>query len=199
MIINSGFKKKRETNDRLPPGQYETSDFPVLSLGPTPQVSKEDWRLEVFGLATPQMLDWCKLNSLPIEDIETDIHCVTKWSKFDTNWKGISFDYLLEYFKVDPSAKFLIAHSSDGYTTNIPLEDLKNHQAWIAVSYGDQEIEPKHGGPVRLLIPHLYFWKSAKWLKGLEFSDKDMPGFWEVRGYHNYGDPWKEQRYDFDE
>lgn len=198
MIINSGFKRKRESNDRLPPGQYETQDFPVLSLGPTPIVKKETWQLEVSGLAKKIILNWDQLNKLPIEDITTDIHCVTKWSKFDTKWQGISFDYLLDFLEVSPTAKFLIAHSSDGYTTNIPIEDLKNHQAWIAVSYDNQDIEPKHGGPVRLLIPHLYFWKSAKWLSGLEFVDQDNPGFWEVRGYHNYGDPWKEQRYDFD-
>lgn len=199
MIISKGFKPTRQKDNRLPPGQYETKDFPVLSLGPTPQVSKDKWKLEVFGLADNKSWSWEEFNKLPTEEVVKDIHCVTKWSKFDTKWKGVSMDTILKLVNVKPEANSLIAYSYDGYTTNIPLKDITSGQAWVAVSYDNKDIEPKHGGPVRLLIPHLYFWKSAKWLKGLEFVDTDHPGFWETRGYHNYGDPWKEQRYSFDE
>ncbi len=199
MFISKGFSPKRSKDSRLPPGQYETKDFPVLSLGPTPQISKDKWQLEVFGLADKKTWNWEEFNNLPKEKVKKDIHCVTKWSKFDTNWQGIPMDKILELVNIEPNVNYLIAHSYDGYTTNIPLEDIRNGKAWVAVSYEEKDIEPEHGGPVRLLVPHLYFWKSAKWLKALEFVNTDQPGFWEVRGYHNYGDPWKEQRYSFDD
>jgi DMSO/TMAO reductase YedYZ molybdopterin-dependent catalytic subunit len=200
VIINDDFVPKRQASDRLPPGQYETRDFPVLSLGPTPDVTKDDWRLEVAGLANkPTTLDWQNFHQLPQTEIKRDIHCVTKWSKFDTDWSGVWLDELIKLAEVDlESVTHLIAHSSDGYTTNLPIEDVTNQQAMVATKYQKDDIAAEHGGPARLLVPHLYFWKSAKWLKKLEFVDGDQPGFWEVRGYHNYGDPWQEQRYDTD-
>ncbi len=204
MIINEGFKPKRKTDSRLPPGQYEESGFPVLSLGPTPKISQDVWRLEVDGLVEDKLSwDWAQFTALPKADIVRDIHCVTKWSKFDTKWQGVSLDAIMDMAKVSPDATHLIAHSYDGYTTNMPLSDIRaaregGAQAWVATVYDGMPLAPEHGGPARLLVPHLYFWKSAKWLKKLEFVKGDSPGFWETRGYHNYGDPWKEQRYTFD-
>lgn len=200
MIVNKDFEPKRGRDSRLPPGQYETRDFPVLSLGPTPEISTEDWKLEISGLVeNPLAFSWEEFLKLPIEEVKRDIHCVTKWSKFDTRWEGVSLDELMRRAGVSPGVTHLIAHSSDGYSTNLPIEDVSNGKAWVAVRYEGEEIAAEHGGPARLLVPHLYFWKSAKWLKRLEFTDRDNPGFWEVRGYHNYGDPWREQRYTFDE
>lgn len=198
-IINKGFIKKRQSSDRLPPGQYQTDDYPVLSLGPTPAVYRDQWKLKIFGLTQEFEIDWKELNELPKEDLVKDIHCVTKWSKFDMKWTGVPFEEILKKAKLTEEVTHVIFHSADGYTTNLPIEDLKDGKAWIALAYEKENIPAEHGGPVRMIIPHLYFWKSAKWLTGIEFVDHDKPGFWEVRGYHNYGDPWKEQRYDFDE
>ncbi len=199
MIINDDFIPKRAQNDRLPPGQYEERGFPVLSLGPTPEVSKAAWKLEVAGLVDNNLSwNWDEFLKLPQEDLTKDIHCVTKWSKFDSKWKGVSMDEIMKLAGVQNTATHLIAHSYDGYSTNLPIEDVSNGKAWVAFSYDSKDIPAEHGGPARLLVPHLYFWKSAKWLSKLEFTNKDKPGFWEIRGYHNYGDPWKEQRYTFD-
>lgn len=196
MPINIGFQPKRQSSDRLPPGQYLETDFPVLSLGPTPFVSQHDWWLKASGLVgKPTKWTWDEFEKLPQVEIVKDIHCVTKWSKFDTKWSGVSFDYLMQVTQVSPSATHLIAHSFDGYTTNIPLKDLVDNQAIVALKYEGSGIAASHGGPARIVLPHLYFWKSAKWVNELEFVDHDIPGFWEVRGYHNYGDPWKEERY----
>ena len=178
----------------MPPGQYVTNDFPVLSAGPTPHTRLADWTFTLRGLLdTPISWTWDELRALPNETVTVDIHCVTKWSKLGTSWTGVSLDTLLD--GVETAADHALAFSDGGYTTNIPLEDLTNGQAWIAYEYDDEPLEPVHGGPARLLVPHLYFWKSAKWVRGLELSDDDVPGFWEQYGYHNYGDPWKEQRY----
>lgn len=199
MIINKNFKPKREGDDKLPPGQYEVKDFPVLSLGPTPRVKKEDWMLDVFGLVeNPIKWNWVEFNKLPKVTMVTDIHCVTKWSKLNTKWQGVSIDEIMKITKVKSEAAYLIAHSYDGYSTNLPVADVSGDKAMVAISYEGADIPAEHGGPARLFVPHLYFWKSAKWLKGLEFVGHDMPGFWETRGYHNYGNPWKEQRYSFD-
>lgn len=183
----------------MPPGQYEARDFPVLSLGPTPDISAATWKLEVTGLVEEplgySLEDFLKL---PFKNIKKDIHCVTKWSKLDTSWEGVSLGELMRRARVLESATHLIAHSYDGYSTNLPIEDVRGDRAFLAARYEGEDLEAVHGGPVRLLVPHLYFWKSAKWLKKLEFIDRDNPGFWEVRGYHNYGDPWREQRYSFD-
>jgi DMSO/TMAO reductase YedYZ molybdopterin-dependent catalytic subunit len=201
MPISRGFLGRRPLTDpsRLPPGQYVTTDFPVLSAGPTPHTPLDRWSFTVRGLVARQReWTWDEINALPRESITTDIHCVTKWSKFDTVWSGVSLDVLFDAVGIDPSAKYLTAWSDGGYTTNLPLEAVTGGKAWIALSFGGEPLEPEHGGPARLLVPRLYFWKSAKWARGIELLEHDEPGFWEVNGYHNYGDPWKEQRYQGD-
>ncbi|MGH2348731.1 MAG: sulfite oxidase-like oxidoreductase [bacterium] len=196
-FISRGFTGRRSTAvdpSRIPPGQHAVPDFPVLSAGPTPHTPVEQWDLVVDGqVASPQRWSWEEFYNLPREDITVDIHCVTKWSKLDTRWEGVSIDTLLE--PADPSGRFLIAHCDGGYTTNLPLEDVTGGKAWIAYRYNDEPLEPEHGGPARLLVPHLYFWKSAKWVRRLEIVDQDEPGFWETAGYHNRGNPWQEERY----
>ncbi len=200
MITNPDFVPKRKKDSRLPPGQYETKDFPVLSLGPTPEIDISTWKLSISGLVqNPLTFTWEAFKALPHDDVVKDIHCVTKWSKFDSRWSGVPLSYLIEKAGVDlGSVTHVIAHSYDGYSTNLPIEDVIDGKAWVATSYDGEDIEAEHGGPARLFVPHLYFWKSAKWLKELEFVIGDRPGFWETRGYHNYGDPWQEQRYTFD-
>jgi DMSO/TMAO reductase YedYZ molybdopterin-dependent catalytic subunit len=196
-FISRGFRGRRAADapaGRIPPGQYVTTDFPVLSAGPTPRVELDVWRFEVTGqVDEPRAWTWAELQALPAEDVTADIHCVTKWSKLDTAWKGVSVDHLLK--DIPRAAEFVMAHSYGGYTTNLPLADLTGGKAWIAYAFDGEPLEPEHGGPARLLVPHLYFWKSAKWVRGLELRDQDEPGFWEGYGYHNYGDPWREQRY----
>jgi DMSO/TMAO reductase YedYZ molybdopterin-dependent catalytic subunit len=171
-----------------------TSDFPVLSAGPTPHTRLEEWSFTINGAVDEsRSWTWEEFRALPSETITVDIHCVTKWSKLDTTWTGVAIDTLLE--AVPSGAGYVTAWCDGGYTTNLPLEDLTDGKAWIAYEYGGAPLDPEHGGPARLLVPHLYFWKSAKWVRGLELRDDDEPGFWERYGYHNYGDPWKEQRY----
>ncbi|MEU4292438.1 sulfite oxidase-like oxidoreductase [Kribbella sp. NPDC026596] len=193
-IVSPGFTGRRGGGADLPPGQYLTRDFPVLSAGPTPHVLTEHWEFTVTT-ETGEMSrwDWAGLLALPAEDITKDIHCVTRWSKLRTEWKGVSLDTLLA--DVETGADFALAHSYGGYTTNLPLEDLLDGQAWIVYEYDGEPLDPEHGGPARLLVPHLYFWKSAKWVRGLVLTDTEDLGFWETAGYHEYGDPWKEQRY----
>jgi len=197
MAISRGFQGRRRDDvdpARVPPGQYVTRDFPVLSAGPTPHTPLTKWDFTIRGLIDePVSWTWEELLALPSETITVDIHCVTKWSKLDTVWKGVSIDTLLD--GTETSAEHVIAFCDGGYTTNLPLADLTGGRAWIAYEYGGDPLEPEHGGPARLLVPHLYFWKSAKWVRGLELLYQDTPGFWEYYGYHNYGDPWKEQRY----
>ena len=197
MHISRGFHGRgREQRDpaRVPPGQYLTSDFPVLSAGPTPRVSPDDWTFSIRGqVDEPRSWSWAELQALPREDVTVDIHCVTKWSKLDTDWAGVSLDTLLE--GVETAAQHVLVYCDGGYTTNLPLEDVTGGRAWLAYGYDGDPLDPEHGGPVRLLVPHLYFWKSAKWVRGIELRPDDEPGFWEGYGYHNYGDPWKEQRY----
>jgi DMSO/TMAO reductase YedYZ molybdopterin-dependent catalytic subunit len=196
-FISRGFRGRPKVEaeaGRVPPGQYVTADFPVLSAGPTPNVPLNEWRFTISGqVDKPLAWSWEELLALPAEDVTVDIHCVTKWTKLDTAWKGVSVDTLLK--GVPTAAEFVMAHSYGGYTTNLPLDDVTDGKAWVAYEFGGEPLEPEHGGPARLLVPHLYFWKSAKWLRGLEFRDEDEPGFWEGYGYHNYGDPWREQRY----
>jgi DMSO/TMAO reductase YedYZ molybdopterin-dependent catalytic subunit len=196
-IVSRGFQGRRHQPGAglVPPGQYLVDDFPVLSAGPTPDTALEDWDFtiddEVAG--TGARWTWDEFRSLPVEDVTVDIHCVTKWSKLGTRWQGVSLDTLLE--GIDTSAEFAVAFSDGGYTTNLPLEDLRDGRAWVAFGFDGEDLEPEHGGPARLLVPHLYFWKSAKWVRGLRLMEEDEPGFWESVGYHNYGDPWREQRY----
>jgi DMSO/TMAO reductase YedYZ molybdopterin-dependent catalytic subunit len=199
--ISRGFKGRRpaaEAKDRLPPGQYETRDFPVLSAGPTPEVPLADWSLTLRDpRGQSARWSWDELQALPRERITKDIHCVTKWSKFDTVWEGVSIDTLIAAAKphgVEP-APYVVASSYGGYTTNVPLADLTGGKGWVAFGYDGAPLAPEHGGPVRLLVPHLYFWKSAKWVNELRFMDRDVAGFWEENGYHMRGDPWREQRY----
>jgi DMSO/TMAO reductase YedYZ molybdopterin-dependent catalytic subunit len=193
MPITRGFRRRAESpgDAALPPGQYLTPGFPVLSAGPTPHVPLDEWRLTVG----PQSWTWDEFLALPSESITVDIHCVTSWSKLATNWEGVSVDTLLE--GLEPGA-YVMAGSYGGYTTNLPLEDLTDGKAWVAYTYEGEPLEPEHGGPARLLVPHLYFWKSAKWVNELVFMDDDEPGFWESLGYHDRGDPWREQRYQGD-
>jgi len=199
-FISRGFRRRESADapsDKVPPGQYVTHDFPVLSAGPTPRIGLEEWRFEISGqVDRPRGWSWQEFSALPADDVSVDIHCVTKWSKLGATWRGVPVDALLE--GVETAAQYVMAHSYGGYTTNLPLEDLTGGRAWIAYHYDGQPLDPEHGGPARLLVPHLYFWKSAKWVRGLELRDTDAPGFWEGYGYHNYGDPWREQRYSGD-
>jgi len=182
--------------ERLPPGQYLTDRFPVLHVGDVPSYAPGTWSLEIRGaVSSPFTLTYAQLLSLPSVNITTDIHCVTKWSKFDTVWKGVRVRDLFAMAGVDPRATHVMAHAEYGYTANLPMQDATGDDALVAYAYDNTDIEPIHGGPVRLVIPHLYFWKSAKWLRGLEATMQDAPGFWEQNGYHMYGDPFLEQRF----
>ena len=194
--ISRGFRGRRRTTadpSRVPPGQYVTEDFPVLSAGPTPHTKLDAWSFSISGGDQPRSWSWDEFVDLPTERVTVDIHCVTRWSKLDTTWQGVSVDTLLS--QVSHQASFVLAHCDGGYTTNLPLADVTGGQAWVAFDYGGEPLDPEHGGPARLLVPHLYFWKSAKWVRRLELLDHDVPGFWETYGYNMYGDPWQEQRY----
>jgi DMSO/TMAO reductase YedYZ molybdopterin-dependent catalytic subunit len=195
--FSRGFRGRRRPDvdpARLPPGQYLTPDFPVLSAGPTPRTPLSEWSLSIDGAVDATATwSWDELLALPAETFTVDIHCVTKWSKLDTEWTGVSVDSLLAGLETE--AEFVTARCDGGYTTNMPLADVTAGRAWVVHTYDGEPLDPEHGGPARLLVPHLYFWKSAKWLRGLTLTTQDEPGFWESVGYHNYGDPWREQRY----
>jgi len=196
--VSRGFHGRRRepagAQGRVPPGQYVTDDFPVLSAGPTPRTALDRWTFSIRqDGSTTRSWSWEEMRALPAERVTADIHCVTRWSKLDTEWEAVSVDTLLD--QVDHDAGYVLAFSDGGYTTNLPLADVTGGQAWLAFGYGGEPLEPEHGGPARLLVPHLYFWKSAKWVRGLELLDTNEPGFWETYGYHDYGDPWREQRY----
>jgi len=195
--VSRGFRGRSRPEvprDRVPPGQYATDDFPVLSAGPTPHTPLDQWTFTIEGeVDEPRSWTWEEFRVLPSEQVTKDIHCVTKWSKLDTQWEGVSIDTLLD--GVETEADYVLAFCDGGYTTNLPLEDVTGGKAWVAFAYGGEPLDPEHGGPARLLVPHLYFWKSAKWVRGLRLTESDEPGFWESNGYHIYGDPWKEQRY----
>ena len=197
MINNKFFGRKRPEPARpVPPGQYLEDGFPVLSAGPTPKVDTATWdfSIEISGSKVGTWT-WDQLNALPQTDMHTDIHCVTKWSKQDTDWRGVTIDTLLEDAGVKPPTGFVMAGCDGGYTTNVPAPDVLDGKAMLAHTYDGKPLAPEHGGPVRLFIPHLYLWKSAKWIRSMTFMDEDVPGFWERYGYHMYGDPWREQRY----
>ena len=196
-IVSPGFAGRRRTDDRLPPGQFRTEDFPVLSAGPTPRVPLEQWRFTITSeLGREYAWTWPELLALPSDSATVDLHCVTGWSKLGTGWQGVSLDVLFE--EVETAAEYAMVHSYGGYTTNLPLQDLLDGQSWIAYRFDGDDLAPEHGGPARLLVPHLYLWKSAKWVRGITLMDQDEPGFWESLGYHDYGDPWREQRYQGD-
>ena len=193
----SGRPPPKEVAARLPPGQYRTDDFPVLSMGPTPTVELAAWKFTLSNGPKPlASWTWSEFERLPRTKWRGDIHCVTKWSKFDTQWRGVSLDTLLD--GVETNAGYVMARSYGGYTTNLPVADLRGGKAWVAYEYDGKPLHPEHGGPARLLVPHLYFWKSAKWVTGLDLMTHDRHGFWEELGYHDYGDPWREQRYQGD-
>ena len=197
-VISRGFHGRRRDDDRLPPGQYLERGFPVLSAGPTPRISTDTWQFTITTENGEEAArwNWQQLMALPQVDVNTDIHCVTKWSKLDTHWRGVSLDTLLD--GIATSAGYVMAHSYGGYTTNLPLPDIRDGKAWVVYEYEGEPLHPEHGGPIRMLVPHLYFWKSAKWVNGLTLMLHDKHGFWEDLGYHDYGDPWREQRYQGD-
>jgi DMSO/TMAO reductase YedYZ molybdopterin-dependent catalytic subunit len=197
-FVSRGFSGKRRTPeeiaDRLPPGQYAESGWPVLTAGPTPDVPTDEWSFRIDGMVGQEKeWNWEEFHQLPFETITKDIHCVTKWSKLDTDFGGVSMDVLLE--EVEPLDAFAMFHSYGGYTTNLPIEDISDGKAWVVTEYDGEPLPREHGGPARMVVPHLYFWKSAKWVRGMRVMDHDEPGFWESNGYHNHGDPWKEERY----
>jgi len=202
-FIAKGFRGRKPSGPpgRLPPGQYETRDFPVLSAGPTPRTPLDRWDFVIRGADDrAARWTWDELRALPSETPKVDIHCVTKWSKFDTSWEGVSVDTLVASAAQRGVAQlpYVMAFSDGGYTTNLPLADVTGGKAWVVFGYDGAPLPPEHGGPARLLVPHLYFWKSAKWVRGLRFMERDAPGFWEQLGYHDLGDPWREQRYQGD-
>jgi len=196
-FVSRGFHGRRSDDadpKRVPPGQYVTHDYPVLSAGPTPHTPLDEWDFRIVGeVDEPRRWTWDEFRALPSEEVTRDIHCVTKWTKLDTVWRGVSVDTLLD--GVDTSAGYVVQLADGGYTTNLPLEDVTGGKAWVAFEYDGEPLAPEHGGPARMLVPHLYFWKSAKWVRSLRLQTTDTPGFWETNGYHNYGDPWREERY----
>ena len=196
-FVSRGFTGRRRQEseaERLPPGQYAEPGFPVLTAGPTPRIEPAKWSFQIDGMVSnPRTWTWEEFGQLPFELVPCDIHCVTKWSKLGTSFGGVAVDALLD--GVQPDGAYAMAFSHGGYTTNLPLEDLTGGKAWVVTEHEGEPLPREHGGPARLLVPHLYFWKSAKWVAGLRIMDHDEPGFWEQNGYHNQGDPWKEQRY----
>ena len=198
-MATRGFIGRRPTPaiaNRLPPGQFETDDFPVLSKGPSPRIDMATWRFTLSDGPRPlKSWSWHEFMALPRTAWQGDIHCVTTWSKFDTRWEGVTIDDLLTDAGVAAPTPWLLALSLDDYDTNVPVADVLGGRAMIATHFDGQPLAPQHGGPARLLVPHLYFWKSAKWIKGIKFTARDEAGYWELRGYHMYGDPWRQQRY----
>ncbi len=195
----TGRSRDRGPANRVPPGQYVTPDFPVLSAGPTPRVAMDTWTLTIDGLVKrPASWTWQQFLELPMQTYVVDISCVTKWTKLDMTWEGVSLDTLFESVDLDPKAAFVTASSHGGYTTNLALPDILGGQAFIAHRVDGRPLAPEHGGPARLVVPHLYFWKSAKWIRGLRLEERQTLGFWESLGYHRRGDPWKEERYSGD-
>ena len=186
----------RPDEERLPPGQHLTRDWPVLDLGVQPDVPTDRWNLRVFGAVEEQLsLDWPGLLAMPQSRFTSDIHCVTTWSRYDNQWDGVATQDLIAAVRPKPEARFVVLHSHDGYTTNLPLDDFAAPGSILATHWEGAPLTREHGGPARLIVPHLYLWKSAKWLQRIEFSADDKPGYWEVRGYHRRGEPWAEQRY----
>ncbi|MDB5066197.1 MAG: oxidoreductase molybdopterin binding protein [Chloroflexi bacterium] len=196
-IISRGFRGRRQSPEvagRIPPGQHLVGDFPVLSAGPTPAVGLDRWELAVDGaVARPRRWTWPEFRALEREPVTADIHCVTTWSKLDTTWEGVSLDLLLG--ELEPAGTHLVAECHGDYTTNLPIAEVTGGRAWVVDTYDGAPLAAEHGGPARLLVPHLYLWKSAKWVRRLRVVTADQPGFWESLGYHNHGDPWKEERY----
>ena len=198
-MVTRGFVGRQDSSDqrgRIPPGQHVVTDFPVLSARPTPRIRTGDWTFTLkVGPRAVAKWNWAEFNALPQTKMTRDIHCVTAWSKLNTYWEGVLVDDLLGEANLESPTAYTLAHSYDGYSTNVPTADLTGGKAMVATKYAGQPLPAEHGGPARLLVPHLYFWKSAKWVNALQFTERDELGFWELRGYHRYGDPWREQRY----
>jgi len=189
-------KPKEEVEERLPPGQYMARDFPVLHVGDVPRFDPKTWRFRIFGeVEHPQEFTWEQFSALPTKTVKADIHCVTRWSKFDTAWTGVPFRHIMELAGFKPQARYIVTHGANGYTANLPLAVADNDDVLFAHTYEGKPLEPIHGGPLRMFVPSRYFWKSTKWCSGVEFLNQDQPGFWELRGYNNNADPWKEERY----
>jgi DMSO/TMAO reductase YedYZ molybdopterin-dependent catalytic subunit len=189
-------ERERSLGDRLPPGQYLSEKWPVLHYGSTPRVDLATWDFRIDGLVDRSLrLSYAELQQLPRTELQADIHCVTRWSLFDSTWGGIRISELLKLVQVDPSATHVLVHAEHGYTTNLSLDDFLRPENMLVDTRNGEPISPEHGWPLRLFVPHLYFWKSAKWVRGFEFLSRDRPGFWESYGYHNHGDPWREERY----
>ena len=188
-------KPEPSQSDRVPPGQYLAKGFPVLSYGETPQVNTDDWLLKVWGLVEDRSFDWSDMMSLPQHEFTADFHCVTRWSKLDVTWTGIKITDFLDALNLDPKVTHVLQHCYGGYTTNLSLEDFARPENFFAHTLEGKPIPADHGGPMRTVVPHLYAWKSAKWINGIEFLNHDEPGFWERNGYHMRGEPWAEQRY----
>ena len=196
MLGRRSQEEEMKKQGRLPPGQSLTQKFPVLTYGPNPKFDPETWDLRVFGeVENTLRWTWETFQQLPTHTITEDIHCVTRWSKFDTTWTGVQFKHIAQLAGMKDTTKHIIAHCDYGYTTNVPVQDMMRDNILLAYLYEGEPLMPDHGAPVRTLVPHLYFWKSAKFVRALEFSAEDKPGFWEKAGYHNYGDPFKEQRH----
>jgi len=198
MSVLERFKKPTdpELQKRTPPGQRLTQGFPVLTYGPVPTISTKNWQFQIDGLVEQEKKwTWDEFMALPQTDVHCDIHCVTTWSKLDTVWRGVKFLDLLKEINLKPEAKFVMQHCYGGYTTNLPLEDMLQDDVILAHTFNGKPLEPDHGGPLRMVVPKLYFWKSAKWLNRLEFLAEDQLGFWEMNGYHNHADPWLEERF----
>jgi DMSO/TMAO reductase YedYZ molybdopterin-dependent catalytic subunit len=200
MTFTRGFSGRRARDPRLPPGQYDVGqDWPVLTAEATPRLSTDNWTFTIEGLVEEKVSwSWAEIMALPPSEFMGDIHCVTTWSKLGVRFRGVSVDTLLAAARPQASARYVLASSTTGYTTNLPLDDVTGGKAWVVWEYDGRPLAREHGGPARLLVPHLYFWKSAKWVSGLQLLDHDEPGFWEQNGYHDRGDPWKEQRYQGD-
>ncbi|MCZ8523815.1 MULTISPECIES: sulfite oxidase-like oxidoreductase [Paenibacillus] len=192
--------KESGAPDRVPPGQTVTEGFPVLHYGSVPYYNDMGkWDLRIFGLVEEEVkFGYQEFLALPQREFRNDIHCVTTWSKLDNVWEGVPVTALVDRIRLKPEARYVMLHAEEGWTTNLPLEDFVRETSFLGLRHNGERLSPEHGYPVRAVVPHLYFWKSAKWLRGIEFMEKDKPGFWEVNGYHMYGDPWQEQRYDFD-
>ena len=192
-------EQKMKSEGRLPPGQSLTLKWPVLHYGSVPRFDPERWDFVVSGLVeNPVRWNWREFNSLPTVSTHSDFHCVTRWSRFDNDWKGVSFRELLRRVKAKPAAKYVLVHAEQGFTANVPLADLDRDNVLFATHHDGEPLSADHGYPLRLIVPHLYAWKSVKWVRGIEFLEQDRPGFWEQNGYHMYGDPFKEQRFDTD-
>ncbi len=199
-MLNKLGRITRLSPDRVqpdaPPGQFVTDRFPVLTFGPTPRISLDDWQFKIFGLVDEEVtLDWKQFNDLPQVTLDAEFHCVTQWSKLQNTWQGILFTDVMKLVKPNPEAKYVMAHCYGGYTTNVALDVLVDDDVMFAHSHDGAPLTAEHGGPMRLVVPKRYGWKSAKWVSGIEFMAEDEPGFWEMRGYHMEGDPWKEERF----